>query len=132
MVYTDGFHLIAESIPELHAFAKSIGLSGYWFNSKIKTGSRSFKPFYYMITSRDTNDRTPISAIAVEKGALRVSTRKIVEILRLSYGFPESESEIEAFEKRHGYGLTRVPQPTRRKALEMLTQIYNKINYRNR
>ncbi len=36
MLYTDGIHLIADSIEELHTFANSIGLNRNYFYGKRK------------------------------------------------------------------------------------------------
>ena len=34
MIVTDGLHLLADSLNELHKFAKSIGLKRKWFQPK--------------------------------------------------------------------------------------------------
>jgi len=34
MVYTDGVHLVADSLIELHQFARKIGLKKEWFQDK--------------------------------------------------------------------------------------------------
>lgn len=61
MVYTDGVHLIADSIDELHEFAHDIGLKRCWFqNHRHK--------HYDLTTQRKV-------LIAIEAGALSVSTR---------------------------------------------------------
>lgn len=36
MVYTDGVHLIADSVDELHTFAQKIGLKHSWFQNHPK------------------------------------------------------------------------------------------------
>lgn len=36
MVYTDGIHLVADSLDELHAFAQKIGLKREWFQDHPK------------------------------------------------------------------------------------------------
>lgn len=61
MVYTDGVHLIADSLEELHAFALSIGLKRCWF--------QNHRHKHYDLTTR----RKVLAAI--EAGAWSVSTR---------------------------------------------------------
>ncbi|MBA7529770.1 hypothetical protein ES705_21969 [subsurface metagenome] len=34
MVYTDGIHLVADNLEELHKFARRIGLRKEWFQDK--------------------------------------------------------------------------------------------------
>lgn len=64
-------HLIADEMNELHEFAKLIGLKECWFQSKIK------RPHY---------DVKGIMRIrAINKGAVLVSPKEIVMILRSNY-----------------------------------------------
>lgn len=41
MTYTDGIHLVADSLEELHEFASSIGIKRCWFH-----GMRKGHPHY--------------------------------------------------------------------------------------
>lgn len=41
MTYTDGIHLVADSLEELHEFAKQIGIKRCWFH-----GIRKGHPHY--------------------------------------------------------------------------------------
>jgi hypothetical protein len=41
MIYTDGVHMVADSLAELHAFASSIGLKRIYFH-----GVRKGHPHY--------------------------------------------------------------------------------------
>lgn len=45
MIYTDGIHLVADSLPELHAFAKRIGLQYYYYH-----GAERGHPHYDLVT----------------------------------------------------------------------------------
>jgi hypothetical protein len=71
MVYTDGSHLIADSKNELHTFAASIGLKRCWFQNK-----KGKNHPHYDITSQNIINR------ALNNGALRVSSKQIIEILK--------------------------------------------------
>ena len=61
-------HLVADDVNELHKFAKIIGLKESWFQAKTD------KPHY------DVKGMMRIRAI--EYGAMEVSSKKIVKILR--------------------------------------------------
>lgn len=64
-VYTDGFHLVADTIEELHAFADSIGMKRKWFQDKRKP--------HYDLFGRKAD-------IAYLKGAEKVTDRECVRI----------------------------------------------------
>ncbi len=65
-VYTDGVHLVARTLPALHAFAAAIGLKRCWYH-----GVRKGHPHYDMTTLQRR-----IEAYAL--GARMVSARWIV------------------------------------------------------
>ena len=64
MVYTDGIHLVADTVHELHLFARSIGLKRSWFQDKQI-------PHYDLTTKRKANR-------AITEGAKEISSREIV------------------------------------------------------
>lgn len=64
-VYTDGVHLVADTIEELHAFAESIGMKRKWFQNHRK-------PHYDLLGRR--------AEIAYLKGAKKVTNRECVRI----------------------------------------------------
>jgi hypothetical protein len=70
MVFTDGLHLVALSLDELHNFAEKIGLSKSLFIDNLKHP-------YYNISSYPKNR-------VIEYGACVVSTKRIVEICKYS------------------------------------------------
>jgi hypothetical protein len=72
MVFTDGLHLVALSLDELHSFAERIGLSKSLFIDNIK------HPYY--------NVSNYSSQKVIEHGACIVPTKRIVEICNHSYG----------------------------------------------
>lgn len=71
MVYTDGIHLVADSLEELHRFARGIGLRKSWFQDKRL-------PHYDLTTQR-------ASQRAINVGAIVVSSRTIVPKARELY-----------------------------------------------
>ena len=75
MVYTDGIHLIASSIEELHQFANKIGLNKcYYQNPKKKRHP------HYDIMSADIHEKV------FENGAQLVTNKEIVKFCKKFYG----------------------------------------------
>jgi len=68
MIYTDYAHLFADSLEELHIFAKKIGLKRHWFQNKKY-------PHYDLTTKR-------MKAKAIRAGAVVVSTKTILTIIK--------------------------------------------------
>ena len=68
MIYVDKVHMVADSIDELHKFAKEIGLKRHFFEG-VKKGH----PHY------DLTNKT-IMQKALDNGAMVVNSKKIVEI----------------------------------------------------
>lgn len=70
LIYTDGIHLISsESLEELHAFARRIGLPPRWLHNSPR------HPHYDLLTA-DAREA------AIRAGAQVRSARQLVEILR--------------------------------------------------
>jgi hypothetical protein len=61
-------HMVADTLDELHAMADRIGIKRKWF----QVGAR--EPHYDICLAK--------RALAIEAGAVEVSTRQLVEILR--------------------------------------------------
>ena len=73
MIYTDGTHLVADVLTELHEFAFSIGLRRNWFQDHPR------HPHYDLTTQR-------AAARALKNGAVLVSQRYIIQI---SHSYPK-------------------------------------------
>lgn len=67
-VYTDGIHLVATTLDELHAFAQAIGMKPKWFQKR-----RPQHPHYDILSHRRL-------AAAYVRGAINVRSRQIVEM----------------------------------------------------
>lgn len=74
MIFTDNVHLIATTVKELHAFAKSIGLKRHYFH-----GVKKKHPHYDL-----TNEKIRIKA--QQAGAQIVISRMIVKLCQVWYG----------------------------------------------
>lgn len=64
MVYTDGVHMVADSVEELHKFAHKIGMRRHWFQDHPR------HPHYDLLGSMFKR--------AKSKGALVVNKREIL------------------------------------------------------
>ena len=73
-VYKDGIHLVADSLEELHAFAKGLCLPESWIQNKKRE-----HPHYDLTTSRAV-------ARAVFYGAIWVSSKELMAIMRRPEG----------------------------------------------
>ena len=72
MVYTDGVHLIADTVHELHVFARRLGLKREWFQDKAKIQ-------HYDLLGGKLHK-------ALQLGARFVTSRNLVETYRRIYG----------------------------------------------
>ncbi len=127
MVYTDGIHLVAESIPELHTFAKDIELNPWWFKSRMTKGTCMVKP-HYDLFSVPSHARNRMVEKAMANGAMMVSPKVLVKVIRQSYYFPETEEEVEAYEKRNKWELDRIKPLTDEQHEAILGRILDNIN----
>lgn len=120
MVFTDGIHLIAESVAELHLFANDIGLNKCWFHR----GARH--PHYDLMKHKD--NRWLMLTRALNSGAIKVSTRELIKISRRCYFLPETEEEVKEFEERNKWELSQpLSEETQKRLDEMGENIINRI-----
>lgn len=75
MVYTDGVHLIANSVEELHEFAQKIALKKCYFRNPRKKRH----PHYDLMNEK-------IRKKALDGGAIYTTDRDIVKLCRKFYG----------------------------------------------
>jgi len=66
MIYTDGTHLAADTLAELHMFAVLIGLRRDWFQNHLR------HPHYDLTTKRAAKR-------AMKRGAKLVSSRRVIQ-----------------------------------------------------
>ncbi len=76
-VYTDHVHLVADTLPELHAFARKLGLRPEWFHDERH-------PHYDLTTPRARQR-------AVRLGAEQTSTRHAASVSRKATEGQEAE-----------------------------------------
>lgn len=73
MIYTDGVHIIGETLEELHAFAVLVGIKRCWFH-KHRSHSHYDKP-----------KRFPLDKL-LSNGACLVDSKTIVRIINKNCG----------------------------------------------
>ena len=71
MVYTDGIHLIGDSVAQLHTFAKLMGLNRCWFDANPKHP-------HYDLGSKPNGFRKLMFIRAIDCGAKKLTAREIV------------------------------------------------------
>lgn len=80
MVYTDGIHMIANTIDELHQFAKRIGLHDCYFENPRKKRHPHYDLYLKGIRRQECRER------ALAEGAILVTDREIVRLCKKFYG----------------------------------------------
>jgi len=61
---------------------------------------------------------------AIRFGALKITTRQLIKIVKSCYSFPTTEKEIEEFERRHKWALS---QPLSEKDVAKLEKMRERI-----
>lgn len=95
MIYTDGRYIVADTLQELHKFAKSIGLNRQ-DNFHNPTSWRNDKEKAYYLT-----EYARITDKAIKKGAKKITTRQVV---KYANGLPATdiyESKIQEYLFKH-------------------------------
>jgi hypothetical protein len=114
MIYTDGAHLVAESLTELCAYADKIGLNRYWLH----------------LSGRNTHPHFDICGKVKERiladiNVKRVSAKEIVRICKLNFRQPETDSEVKEWEERNGKSIDDI-KPTESDYERMLGNIFKR------
>jgi Protein of unknown function (DUF4031) len=104
MVYTDGTHLVASTLEELHEFAGKMGLHRCWFARKKKKG----KPHYdlknekgQVLVSRSL--LIPYIDIALSLGAKMTTDREVLRISKESHTFAILHCGVEQLVARRAH-----------------------------
>lgn len=111
MVYTDGSHLIADSLDELYAYATKMKLNWDW----LHLAGKNVHPHF------DICGQVRKRVLADNEVKI-VSPREIVRLSRLNYQPPETEAEKRAWEQHHGKKLEDI-MPTASDFERMLNNI---------
>lgn len=67
MIYTDGVHLVGDTLSELHAFVRKMGFKREWFQNHPR------HPHYDLTTGRALRR-------ALQKGAIKKTDREVLAI----------------------------------------------------
>ncbi len=71
MIYTDGVHLVADELEELHSFAQSVGLKRQWFQEQPGHSHYDITTQRMLRKILDTNMVTKVSTKQLVKQILR-------------------------------------------------------------
>lgn len=93
MLYTDGVHLIADSLDELHGYANKIGLKRGWFESHWR------HPHYDIVNQNHQSFKGKREIVMNDESVKKVSKREIVKLCRVRYCFPQNERELEEWNR---------------------------------
>jgi hypothetical protein len=114
MLYTDGAHLIGESLAELCTYADKIGLNRYWLHLQ----GRSIHPHFDICGK--VKER-----ILTDRNVKQVSTKEIVRICKRSFRPPETESEVQEWEAQNGKSIEDI-KPTELDYERMIRNIFKR------
>ncbi|WP_207493912.1 DUF4031 domain-containing protein [Aridibaculum aurantiacum] len=114
MLYTDGVHLVADSLDELYAYAEKMKLSWDW----LHLGGRNVHPHF------DICGHVRQRVLA-DKEVKLVSKKEIVRLSKLNYRPPGTEDEKKEWEAHHGKKLDDI-LPTESDFNRMMANIKRK------
>ncbi len=112
MLYTDGAHLIADSLEELHAYALKMNLNWDW----LHYSGKNFHPHF------DICGHVRQRVLA-DAQVLVVSTSRIVELCKLNFRLPETERDVAVWEAHHQSKLDDLHKPTEADYKRMMDNI---------
>ena len=77
-IYTDGTHLVGDTLEELHEFAKRLGFKRHWFQEHARHP-------HYDLTTNGALRR------ALEKGAKLIAAQEVIRICERAIAEPKNE-----------------------------------------
>lgn len=100
MLYTDGVHLIADSILQLLKYCDSIGHHSCWFHNHWR------HPHYDLVNKQggaivNKKGVNILEKVMGDPTVKQVSSRTIVDICRVRFCFPQNEREKKEWEEHH-------------------------------
>jgi hypothetical protein len=113
MVYTDGLHLIADSLKELSSFANSRGLNPKW----LEPGALNIHPHFKIYGKAKQR-------ILADTSVIQISTREIVRMCRINYVQPKTGADILEWEAHHGKKIEDVYKPAEKDYDRMFKNIF--------
>ena len=113
MVYTDGSHLIADTLKELSLYANTRGLNPKWLTS----GTLNIHPHFKIYGKAKQR-------ILADTSVTQISTREIVRMCKINYVQPQTEAEINEWETHHGKKIADVYKPAEKDYNRMFKNIF--------
>ncbi len=101
MVYTDGVHLVAESIQELLQYAGKVGLNSRW----MQVMGKLIHPHFGICGKVKQR-------ILADSSVQKVSSKEIIKICKLNFRSPETPEDINEWEQFHQRKLSDIELPS--------------------
>ncbi len=120
MLYTDGVHLISDSLTKLCAYAGTIGLNPEW----LQLGAKNIHPHFKICGNVRRR-------VLQDKRVKQVSPKEIIRICRMNYVQPQTQDEIKVWENYHGKKVEDVYKPAQKDYERMFNNIYKKCGLQN-
>ncbi len=117
MVYTDGAHLVADSLIELCEYAGKIGLNHEWLQL------RGYNIHPHLDICGKVKQR-----VLEDEFVTKVTPKEIVRICRLNYRPPQTTEEITEWENYHGKKIDEMYQPSENDYGRMISNIFKRSN----
>ena len=117
MLYTDGAHLIAESIDELIRYVTKLGLNPDW----IHFMGKNFHPHFDICGQIKKR-------VLLDKQVQKVSKKDIVKLCKLYYSIPENDQEVKEWEEFHQKPISSIPMPSESDYDRMFENIMSRVN----
>ena len=115
MLYTDGSHLVAESLQELYQYANKVGLNTEW----IDFMGRNLHPHFDICGHVKAR-------VLQDENVKQISTKELVQLLKLNYRLPETEVELNEWEAHHKTTLNKLELPSATDYKRMLDGIFKR------
>jgi hypothetical protein len=115
MVYTDGNHLVADSLQELYEYADKVGLDRDW----MKFMGRTVHPHFDIFGNVK-------SRVLQDANVKQVTVRELVKITKLNYRLPETDDELQEWETFHDKKLKDIELPSDSDYKRMIDAIMKK------
>ncbi len=94
-LYTDGIHLVADSINELLGYGNKIGLKRCWFRNHWR------HPHFDIVNKNLESFKGKREIVMADPDVKKVDKRFIVKLCRVVYCFPQNEEELREWNAYH-------------------------------
>jgi hypothetical protein len=115
MVYTDGRHLMADTLDELFSYAKKQGLNSDWVHAMGKNLHPHFDICGHVR-----------KRILADCNVVKVSCKELVKLCNLNYTLPKTDAEVKEWETHNKMKFSDLPLPSQDDFSRMLDNIFKR------